>query len=215
MLTISKDAGRWVFILLGAIVVAVGFVVAARRGLSKTTIGGITAVGLLALVGVGVASAVSGQRTIEEHPHISAAVCLGQAPESELEEIDHKASQGVSAKSNVLANVVLTADNRLVAFNSAIPNVEYHEISVPRSTDVHVLFTNRTDEPRRLTVHLGTFKATDGTEGSEQADCTTTIEKGGKAFLTFRLEKSQAASTTPFRLTVPEVEEQEIKLLVP
>ena len=215
MLTISKDAGRWVFILLGAIIVAVGFVVAARRGLSKTTIGGITAVGLLALVGVGVASAVSGQRTIEEHPHISAAVCLGQAPESELEEIDHKASQGVSAKSNVLANVVLTADNRLVAFNSAIPNVEYHEISVPRSTDVHVLFTNRTDEPRRLTVHLGTFKATDGTEGSEQADCTTTIEKGGKAFLTFRLEKSQAASTTPFRLTVPEVEEQEIKLLVP
>ena len=215
MLTISKDAGRWAFILIGAVIVVVGFVIAARRGLSKATIGGISAVGLLALLGVGVASAVSGQRTIEEHAHISAAVCLGQAPESEIEEIDHKASQSVSAKSNVIANVVLTDDNRLVAFNTAIPNVEYHEIYVPRSTDVHVLFTNRTEEARRLTVHLGTFKATDGTEGTEQADCTTTIEKGGKAFLTFRISKSQAASTTPYRLTVPEVEEQEIKVVVP
>lgn len=215
MLTISKDAGRWAFILLGAVIVVVGFMIAARRGLSKTTIGGISAVGLLAMLGVGVASAVSGQRTIEEHAHISAAVCLGQAPESEIEEVDHKASQSVSAKSNVVANVVLTDDNRLVAFNTAIPNVEYHEIYVPRSTDVHVLFTNRTEEARRLTVHLGTFKATDGTEGTEQADCTTTIEKGGKAFLSFRISKSQAASTTPYRLTVPEVEEQEIKVVVP
>lgn len=215
MLTISKDAGRWAFILLGAIVGAAGFVIAARRGMSKTTIGGISAVGLLAILGVGVASAVSGQRTIEEHAHISAAVCLGQAPESEIEEVDHKASQSVSAKSNVIANVVLTEDNRLVAFNNGIPNVEYHEIYVPRSNVVHVLFTNRTDAARRLTVHLGTYKASDGTEGSEQADCTTAIERDGKAFLTFRIDKSQAASTTPFRLTVPEVEEQEIKVVVP
>ncbi|MBI4934192.1 MAG: hypothetical protein HY828_09965 [Actinobacteria bacterium] len=215
MLSISKDAGRWVFIILGTIIVAIGFLFAAKRGLSKGTAAGIVAVGALALVGVGVASAVSGQRTIEEHPHISTAVCLGTATEAETEEIDDKASQDVAAKSNVISNVELTEDGRLVAFNLGTADTEYHEITVPRSTTVHVLFTNKTEEPRRLTVHLGTFPAADGTAGSEQADCTTAVNQDGVAFLTFRLDKSQAASTTPYRLTVPGVEGQEISLVVP
>ncbi len=215
MLTIDKDAGRWVFIIIGAIITAVGFVFAAKRGMSKGTAGGIIAVGALALVGVGVASAVSGQRPIEEHPHINTAVCLGTASAEEIEEVDAKASQTVAAKSNVLANVYLAEDEHLFALNGGIGNVEYQEITVPRSTDVHVLFHNDSPEPRRLTVHLGTFPAADGTAGSELADCTTAVEAGGEAFLTFRLDKSQAASSTPYRLTVPGVEGQEIKLLVP
>ncbi len=215
MLTISKDAGRWVFIGLGAIVVAAGFVIAAKRGMSKATVAGITTVGAVALLGVGVVSALQGQRTIEAHPEISAAVCLGSAPETEVEEIDHNANQSVSAKSSVISNVILTADNRLVAFNNGITNIEYHEITVPRSLTVHVLFENRSDTPRRLTAHLGTFKATDGTEGSEEASCTAKLDKGGRSFLTLRLTKSQSASTTPYYLSVPELEGQEIKLLVP
>lgn len=215
MLSVSADAGRWVFIVLGTVIVAIGFLFAAKRGLSKGTAAGIVAVGALALVGVGVASAVSGQRTIEEHPHISTAVCLGTATEAETEEIDDKASQDVSAKSNVISNIELTEDGRLVAFNLGTEDTEYHEITVPRSTTVHVLFTNKTEEPRRLTVHLGTFPAEDGSAGSEQADCTTAANQDGLSFLTFKLDKSQAASTTPFRLTVPGVEGQEISLVVP
>jgi hypothetical protein len=215
MLTINKDAGRWVFIGLGAIVVAAGFVIAGKRGMSKTTIAGVTTVGAVALLGVGVVSALQGQRTIEAHPVINAAVCLGSAPETEVEEIDHNANQSVGAKSNVISNVILTADDRLVAFNIGITNVEYHEITVPRSTTVHVLFENRSSTPRRLTAHLGTFKATDGTEGSEQATCTAMLDKGGRTFLTIRFDKSQLASSTPYFLSVPELEGQEIKLLVP
>ncbi len=215
MLTINKDAGRWVFIALGAVVVAAGFVIAGKRGMSKSTIAGVASVGAVALLGVGVVSALQGQRTIDAHPEISAAVCLGSAPETEVEEIDHNANQSVSAKSSVISNVILTADDRLVAFNNGITNVEYHEITVPRSTIVHVLFENRSSTPRRLTAHLGTFKATDGTEGSEEASCTAKLDKGGRAFLTLHLTKSQAASTTPYFLSVPELEGQEIKLLVP
>jgi hypothetical protein len=215
MLTVSKDAGRWIFIILGAIIVVIGFLFAAKRGLSKGTTVGIVTVAALALLGVGVASAVSGQRTIEAHPEINTAVCLGTATEAETEEIDNKASQDVSAKSNVISNVELTEDGRLVAFNLGTADTEYHEITVPRSTNVHVLFTNKTEEPRRLTVHLGTFKAADGTAGSEQADCTTAVHQDGTAFLTFRIDKSQLASTTPYRLTVPGVEGQEILLVVP
>jgi hypothetical protein len=215
MLTIDKDAGRWVFIIIGAIITAAGFVFAAKRGMSKGTAAGIIAVGALALVGVGVASAVSGQRPIEEHPHVNTAVCLGTASEEEIAEVDKKGSQTVAAKSNVLANVYLDDTEHLFALNGGIGNVQYQEITVPRSTDVHVLFHNDSAEPRRLTVHLGTFPAADGTAGSEIADCTTSVEEGGEAFLTFRFDKSQAASSTPYRLTVPGVEGQEIKLLVP
>lgn len=215
MLKIDKDAGRWVFIVIGAVITAGGFVFAAKRGLGKGTAAGILSVGALALLGVGVASAVSGQRTIEEHPHVSAAVCLGNVPESETEEIDAKASQRVAAKSNPIANVYLTEDGQLYALNGGIGHVQYEEVTVPRSTWVHVLFHNESSEARRLTVHLGTFKASDGTAGSEDADCTTAVKKGGTGFLTFRLDKLQAASSTPFRLTVPGVDGQEIKLLVP
>jgi hypothetical protein len=215
MLSVSKDAGRWVFIIIGAVIVAIGFLFAAKRGLSKGTAAGIVAVGALALVGVGVASAVSGQRTIEPHPEVTSAVCLGTATEAQTEEIDNKASQDVSAKSNVISNVELTADGRLVAFNLGTADTEYHEILVPRSTTVHVLFTNKSEEPRRLTAHLGTFPAADGTAGSERADCTTALHQDGTGFLTFKIDKSQAASSTPYRLTVPGVEGQEIKLVVP
>jgi hypothetical protein len=216
MLHISKDAGRWVFIVVGAVITAAGFVLAAKRGMSKGTAGGIVAVGALALVGVGVASAVSGQRTIEEHPKVNTAVCLGTATEAEIEEVDARASQRVAAKSNPIANVYLTEDeSNLYALNTGIGGVQYHEITVPRSTTVHVLFHNESPTARRLTVHLGTFKAADGSAGSEQADCTTAINQDGTGFLTFKFDKSQAASSTPYRLTVPGVDGQEIKLLVP
>jgi hypothetical protein len=215
MLSISKDTGRWVFIIIGAVIVTIGFMFAAKRGVSKGTAAGIVAVGALALVGVGVASAVSGQRPIEPHPELTTAVCLGNATVAQIEEIDNKASQDVAAKSNVISNVELTDDGRLVAFNLGTADTEYHEITVPRSTTVHVLFTNKTEESRRLTVHLGTFPAADGSPGSEQADCTTALHQDGTAFLTFKLAKSQAASSTPYRLTVPGVDGQEIKLVVP
>lgn len=215
MLSVSKDAGRWLFIIIGAIITAAGFVFAAKRGMGKSTAVGIVTVGALALVGVGVASAVGGQREIEEHPQVNTAVCLGTASEEEIEEVDKKGSQRVGAKSNPIANIYLSGDEQLFAIPLGITGVQYKELTVPRSTDVHVLFHNESEEPRRLTVHLGTFPAEDGSAGAEIADCTTSVKEGGTAFLTFRLDKSQAASSTPFRLTVPEVEGQEIKLLVP
>ena len=44
---------------------------------------------------------------------------------------------------------------------------------------------------------------------------TPFIAQGKFAFLTFKIPKSQLASTTPYRLTVPGVDGQEIKLVVP
>jgi hypothetical protein len=215
MLSASKDAGKIIFILLGALVLFAGFVIAGRRGMAKGTSLGIAVVGGVALLSVGVVSAVDGQRTITPHPELTAAVCLGKGSAEQEAELDKNTSEKVAAKSSVAANVVLTNNNRLVAFVNGIPNVEYHELTVGRSTDTRVLFHNNTAIDQRLTARLGTFTQKDGTKGNENAVCTVRIRKGGEAFLTFRIAKSQAASSTPYQLIVPGLDGRVIELLVP
>ena len=215
MLSASKDAGKIIFIMLGAILLFAGFLIAGRRGLAKNTSIGIAVVGGVALLSVGVVSAISGQRAIDPHPLLTSAICLGTGSPEQEAELDKKTSESVAAKSAVSANVVLTNDNRLVAFVNGIPNVEYHELTVGRSTDTRVLFRNETGLDQRLTARLGTFVQKDGTKGSENAVCTVRIRKGGEAFLTFKIAKSQAASSTPYQLMVPGLDGRVIALVVP
>ncbi|MEI8239312.1 MAG: hypothetical protein WCI22_07810 [Actinomycetota bacterium] len=215
MLSASKDAGKIIFIMLGAILLFAGFLIAGRRGLAKNTSIGIAVVGGVALLSVGVVSAISGQRAIDPHPLLTSAICLGTGSPEQEAELDKKTSESVAAKSAVSANVVLTNDNRLVAFVNGIPNVEYHELTVGRSTDTRVLFRNETGLDQRLAARLGTFVQKDGTKGSENAVCTVRIRKGGEAFLTFKIAKSQAASSTPYQLMVPGLDGRVIALVVP
>ena len=162
-----------------------------------------------------IASAVSGQRTIERHPEVTSAVCLGKGSPEQEAEIDKNASQNVALKSSVVANVVLEKGNKLVAFINGIPTVEYHEILTPRSAVINLLFRNETEIPRRLTARLGSFKQKDGTVGPEAATCSARINKGKEAFLSFKLTKLPGASSTPYELVVPGLDNQKIQLQVP
>jgi hypothetical protein len=215
MLSASKDSGRIVFILLGTIIVVAGFLIAGARGMAKGTSIGIAVVGGVALLSVGVVSAVQGQRTIAPHPELTAAVCLGNATPEQEAEVDKNASQNVAAKSSVVANVVLTKDNRLVAFINGIPGTEYHEITIGRSAQTNILFRNDSSTPHRLTARLGTFVQQDGTAGNEEASCTARLNQNNEGFLSFKLSRQQAASSTPFELIIPGLTGQSIKLLVP
>ena len=215
LLTVPKEGSLIAAVVVATLILVTITLMARRPGLGKGTVAGISAVGLVALVGIGVASAVDGQRHIESHPLITSAVCLGEASEAELEEIDHLASQQVSLGSAVAATIKLTSDDRLVAFINGVPSVEYHELTVSRASNVNVLFRNESSEPQRLTARLGTFAAADGTAGSENADCTTAVEPGKELIFTFRVSKPALASSTPYSLIVPGLEGQEIKLLVP
>ena len=215
LLAVSKEGSLIAAVVVSVLIFVTIAIVVRRPGIRKGTVAGISAVSLVALVGIGVASAVGGQRHIHEHPEITAAVCLGEASEEELEEIDHLASQQVSLGSAVAATVKITEDDRLVAFINGIPAVEYHELTVPRASSVNVLFRNESSEPRRLTARLGTFAATDGSAGSENADCTTAVDPGKELIFTFRVSKPALASSTPYSLFVPGLDGQEIKLLVP
>jgi hypothetical protein len=209
LLTLHGTANLIVFGVLGTLVFAGGFVFAAKRSLSKSTVIGICAISGVALFGVGVASAVKGQYTLKPHisPTEEPAVCL---EEGVNEEIDADGSQDVSAKSSVIANVYLQSNGVVVAYVNGYPDEPKSEVAIPRGTDVSFVFRNDFDSPQRLTARLGTFG-----DNPEILRCTTAVEPGKSAFIRFKATKGNLASSSPMVLTVPGVEGQNIALIVP
>jgi len=210
MLTVSKEATPWIFLVIGTIIAVGAFLFAGKRKVSRGTVLGVCTIGAVALLGAGVASARQGQRTIEEHATTAdSALCLEGGTEAE---IDDHGSQDVSAKSNVIANIYLESNNdlnaRIAGFTD--PKDNFDTITVPRSTDVRIRFHNESNSPQRLTARLGTFG-----EESEVVMCTTAINPGKEAFLSFKIPKTNAASSTPLELQAPGVEGQTIAIVVP
>jgi hypothetical protein len=210
MLTANPDSGRWIFIVIGALIIAAGFLFASGRMPSKRTIAGVCAVSSVALLGVGVASALQGQRTIHPHPTVDDASQKSLCLEGGEEEVDERASQDVSLKSSVVANIYLQDDGDLIALINGYPNVEYHEITVQRSAQLGVIFHNETHEPHRLTGRFGSFP-----DEPEAVSCTTAVNPGKTAYLGFRIPKTNAASSTPLEFIVPGVDGATIEIVVP
>lgn len=210
MLSVDKESTPWVFMVIGALIAVGAFVFAGRRNASRSTIVGICTVGAVALLGAGVASAVQGQRTIEEHPTTSgSALCLEGGTEVE---IDDHASQDVSAKSSVIANIFLQSNDVVIARIPGFtdPEDNFSTITVPRSADVRIRFHNDSSSPQRITARLGTFG-----DAAEVVMCTTVVNPGKEAFLSFKIPKTNAASSTPLELVIPGVEGQQIAIVVP
>ena len=207
MLRVDQDPGKVVFGVLAALVLFGAFVFSHRRTASKRTVVGITTLAAVALFGVGVASAVQGQRTIEPHPTTaSEGACLEAEAAGEA---DEHASQDVSAKSSVLANVYAQEDGTLVALLNGYDGEARSTMSVPRGSQVRVLFHNDSNTERRLTARLGTFAGK-----AEVLACTTLVHEGKEAFLEFKIGKPNAASSTPLVLMVPGTA-GEIQIVVP
>jgi len=209
LLGASKQTGLVVFLVFGALIAGGGFLFASKRSLSRSTIVGVCGIAAVALLGAGVASAMKGQREIEVHETTATnpEVCLEPGVDYH---IDEEASQDVSLKSNVLANVYLQADGDLVAFVSGYGNLEKHEIPVSRSATVGIIFHNDTGQPQRLTARLGTYG-----DNEEVIKCTTAVNSGKQSYLDLKLTKSNAASSTPVVLQVPGRDDQVIQILVP
>ena len=210
MLSADPDAGRWIFVAIGALIIVGGFLFAGRRLTSRGSIAGICTVGALALMGVGVASAISGQRTIHPHPVIDDASQKALCLEGGEEEVDDRASQDVSLKSSVVANIYLQADGDLIALVNGQPGIEYHELVVPRSTRLGIIFHNDSGEAQRLTGRFGTFP-----DKPEAVSCTTAVHAGKSAYLGISIPKTNAASSTPLEFIVPGVDGATITIVVP
>jgi hypothetical protein len=66
-LTLSADAAVWVALAAAVVVVAGGFLVAARPKISPNVVVGLLVVGALIVIGIGIAGGVAGPREFHEH----------------------------------------------------------------------------------------------------------------------------------------------------
>ncbi len=215
MLALSKEGGPAAFATIAALVLGAGFLVAFRRNLDSKVVGGVASVAVIALVAGGVAAAISGEREIHPHETIEDFAAAGECGPEEIE-ADDQASQTVSDKANLFAELTLTDDSQLVATQLDIPG-ETSTLTFQRSNPTNVLFVNESDEERRLALEYQVRVENEETGQLEPVpaeQCTTLVEEGGSQLMTFEIDLPSEVYG-PFQFIVPGVEGQSIEVVVP
>ena len=214
MLWLSKEGGPAAFGLIAALVLIAGFLVALRRNLDTKVVGGVAAVAVIALVAGGVVAALDGEREMHEHETIEEVAAAGECGEEETE-ADENASQSVSDKANLFAEITLAGDGTLHATELDIPG-ETTTLTFQRANPTNVLFVNETDDERRLVLEYAVRaeNAEGDIEPVPTQECTQLVEEGGSQLLTFTIDLSSTAFG-PFQFVVPGVEGQSIEVIVP
>lgn len=216
MLWLSETDGPVAFGIVATLVLVAGFIFAYRPGLKKGVIVGVATIAGLGIVSTGAVMAIDGQRHMEpEHTftsHENVDICGSE------EEVpaDEDGSQSVAAKANLAATIILEDDGTLQA-KEIETGASEGPLYIARSTITNIMFKNESDEERRLTLNLGEF--TEDVNGSEVKHqpklCTTLVEQGGVAFMTFSIPKTSQATAVPYSFTVPGVESASIEVVVP
>lgn len=217
LLFLSKTGGPVIFGVLAAVILAVGFVFAYRPQIKNGAMYGVAGIAVLGLVTGGVAAGLSGERDIEAHETTGTLADHGECDTAEHTHADKKASQTVAAKANTAADLVLGADDVLVA--DALGYRESSDtLTLPRSTSTNVLFRNRSDHERRLVLDLGVREVEheDGETTEEPWQlCTALVEPGGVQLLTFNLGGSSVVGDYQYRFFVPGVDDAAVTVVVP
>lgn len=218
MLWISETGGPVVFVVIGALVLVGGFLVASKPTVKKGVVTGVCTIAALGLVSTGAVMAIAGQRTIEKHPTTSqqagAACELAEEGPGTQAEIDERGSQAVASKASIGITVELEG-GKLTAHQLALRDAQ-NPVTVSRGNIVNVIFKNHDPEKRRLTVNMGKFPKSDPTQGNDVfRACTTLVRQDGSQFLSFVIPKPSSASLEPYNFTVPGVSGAEVKIVVP
>ena len=106
---------------------------------------------------------------------------------TEETEADENASQSVSDKANLFAEITLADDGTLLATELDIPG-ETTTLTFQRANPTNVLFVNETDEERRLVLEYAVRAEnaeTDELEAVPAQQCTPLVEEGGSQLMTF------------------------------
>jgi hypothetical protein len=209
MLALTKSGTVVAFSVAAALVLLVAGIIASRKNVSHGTVAGVCSVAVVALLAGGMVAGVQGSREIEEHETTADLAESGRCGEEETE-ADEKASQTVSAKSNVAATLILREDGTMVATQQGIDG-ETSTLTLPRSNPNNVLFRNESVEERRLVIDAGPIADTDET----RVLCTALVEEGGVQLLTVVFDKPSFAVDEPFAFTVPGVESAVVPVVVP
>lgn len=216
MLSAASESGPIIFAVAGTVVLVGGSLVSVRRGVSKRLVGGACAVALVALTGVGLAMAFSGERQelsdASEYDHYAVHPCGEEA-----EEYDESASRAVSAKSSIAATVILK-DGKLYAEMDGFPE-PLTAITLQRSYNLTILFRNESVGEHRMILNYGSVVEDLGggvTRDSKLQACTALIGEGGQQAVQVRIPKPSFASPlSPYNIVVSGIEDSSIEVSVP
>jgi hypothetical protein len=209
MLALTKSGTVVAFSVIATLVLVVAGIMASRKKISQGTVAGVCSVAVIALLASGFVAGVEGPREIEEHETTADLAESGRCGVEETE-ADEKASQTVSAKSNVSATVILREDGTMVATQPGVAG-ETSTITLPRSNPNNVLFRNESAEERRLVIDAGPIGDTE----ESNVLCTALVEEGGVQLLTIVFDKPSFAVDAPFEFTVPGVDTATVTVVVP
>ena len=218
MLSLTKSGTVAAFSVVAAIVLLVGYLIAARPRVSGGMVAGVCSVGAVALLVGGAVAGIEGERDL--HPHETTADIAEEGLcGTEETEADEKASQTVSAKSSLAATVVLDEDGTL---RYQQPGADLGgALQLPRSTPVNVLFRNQSDEERRLVIDTGPVgdaaaeATTTGEEPEGRVVCTALVEPDGEQLLTLVFAKPSFSVEGGFAFGVPGVDTATVPVVVP
>lgn len=218
MLAIDKVGGAYLFIIVAAGILTVGFLIAFKPGFRGRVAAVVSTVAAVAVIGSGIVGATSGERaqlakaSAEDHYAHKTEEDCGPEPS---EHFDKHPSSAVSARSGVLATVTLE-NGKLSAVVVGIPKA-VDTVTVARSNPVTILFRNKDAADRRLLASLGSKMVTVNDTDLEEAvfDCTPLTGKNQENALVLKIDRPSVASTEPYTLTVPGVSGTEIELVVP
>ena len=218
MLAIDKVGGAYLFIIVAAAILTVGFLIAFKPGFRGRVTAVVSTIAAVAIIGSGIVSATSGERaqlakaSAEDHYAHKTEEDCGPEPS---EHFDKHPNSAVSSRSGVLATVTLE-NGRLSAVVVGIPE-PVETVTVARANPVTILFRNKDGEDRRLLASLGSKMVTINDTDLEEAvfDCTPLTGKNQENVLVLKIDRPSIASTEPYTLTVPGVGGTEIELVVP
>ncbi|MEI8391799.1 MAG: hypothetical protein WCG40_04795 [Actinomycetes bacterium] len=216
MLSVASESGPIIFAIVGTLILIGGSLVSVRRGVSKRLVGGICAVAIVALTGVGLAAALSGERQeltdASKYDHYAVHPCGEEA-----EEYDASASRGVSAKSSIAATVILK-DGKLYAEMDGFPE-PLTAITLQRSYNLTILFRNESAGEHRMILNYGSVVEDLGggvKRDSKLQACTALIGEGGQQAVQVRIPKpSYANPLSPYNIVVSGIEDSSIEVSVP
>jgi hypothetical protein len=216
MLALPRDIGPVIFIGAAILIVLFGVLFARSVMVRAGVVASICAVGVIAILAGGIAGAIVGEREdlteAQEDDHFAHRDCGEELDEH----TDEKTSSVVAAKASVLGEFTLTDEGalELVQADDSLPG---GVLTIDRSTPVSVLFTNETEEERRLRVYGGTVETdVNGTPVSEVTEfCTQAIGQDETQLLTFTLTQPSVYGDDPFYAEVPGVEGARVEIVVP
>ena len=222
MLAADKNIGPVIFGVGAALVLLFGVTFSAKSNMRRSMVVGICAVGGVAVVAGGIASASIGQRdaitTAREEDHFASRNLANRECDGGESEGDENASGAVSLQSNTLATFTFNGTNLEV--DQIAGSLDGQALTVDRGNTVSIFFVNEAAEHHRLRIYAGTKASeTKGADGNpivtDVEFCTRAIGEGKTQLLTFTMPKPSAADPEGYYAEVPGVEGARVEVVVP